>query len=307
MGAFSDTVTEYMDEYGLAYAESTVKARRREMMQICRQVESLLSEGRISTEDPADLTLQDIKVIAASVRSWDISVNTRTHVLGRLNMICKFSGNMVVEHAKVRYPTLFPAKQETRLGVLRAADYERILEFASGPDHDFRQLRSCVSVVLPLATGIRPQETRMVRDEDVDLESLMLHVEHVKGEGSYGMPRNVPIDPRAAPILGRYLDAFRASGRNGYIFQNSRGEPVKGNTQREWRRYVVESTGIDLDHRILRRTWGQMMEDNGVGEEYVSVLMGHASTATTARYYARTSERKAIEEVRKTWITEETR
>ena len=271
MPSFADAVEEFMGEYELAYAESTVKARRRELMQLCREVESLHARGSISTDDPAAMTLQDVKVIAASVKGWEVSVNTRTHVLGRLNMLCKFCGNMVVEHAKVRYPTLFPAKQETRLGVLEVSDYERILEFASLPVHDYRQLRSCVSVIIPLATGIRPQETRMVRDQDIDLETLTLHVEHVKGEGSYGMPRNVPVDPRAAPIIRRFLDEFHSRGKRGYIFQNSRGRPVEGNTQRMWRRYVVEGTGVELDHRILRRTWGQMMEDRGmIHQEQVS-------------------------------------
>ena len=53
-------------------------------------------------------------------------------------MLCKFCGNMVVDHAKVRYPTLFPSKQEACLGVLEVSDYESILEFASMPVHDFQ-------------------------------------------------------------------------------------------------------------------------------------------------------------------------
>ena len=65
-------------------------------------------------------------------------MNTRTHILWRLNMLCKFCGNMVVDHAKVRYPTLFPSKQEACLGVLEVSDYESILEFASMPVHDFQ-------------------------------------------------------------------------------------------------------------------------------------------------------------------------
>ena len=53
---------------------------------------------------------------------------------------------------------------------------------------------------------------------------------------------------------------------------------------------MVEGTGMELDHRILRRTWEQM-------------LLGHASTATTNRYYARTRERSAIAAVRRVWET----
>ena len=69
-------------------------------MHLCRQVDTLHSCGSISVDDPADLMLQDVKVIAESLRGWEVSVNTRAHVPERLNMLCKFCGNMVVEHAK---------------------------------------------------------------------------------------------------------------------------------------------------------------------------------------------------------------
>ena len=72
------------------------------------------------------------------------------------------------------------------------------------------------------------------------------------------------------------MEAFHGRGLRGCIFQGPHGdvEPVAGNTQRKWR---------------------------GVPEECVSVLLGHASTATTARYYARTRERSAIAAVRESW------
>ena len=74
------------------------------------------------------------------------------------------------------------------------------------------------------------------------------------------------------------MEAFHGRGLRGCIFQGPHGdgEPVAGNTQRKWR---------------------------GVPEECVSVLLGHASTATTARYYARTRERSAIAAGRESWET----
>ena len=59
-------------------------------------------------------------------------------------------------------------------------------------------------------------------------------LEHVKGEGPYGMLRNVPVDPRAALIIRRFMGEFNSRGRTGYMFQNSCGRPVEGNTQRMW-------------------------------------------------------------------------
>ena len=300
IGAFSDSVAEYLDEYSLAYAESTIKDRRRELMRLCSTVESLRSVGSISTEDPSAMTLADVQVIAAHLKRTDLSSNTRGHLLGRLNMLCKFEGNMAVEFAKVRYPTLFPPKKETRLGVLEPKEVATIIRFSEG-EHDYRGLRSCVSVLISLAAGLRPQEVRYVMDIDFSEDLSELRVGHPKGGDSYGLVRVVPIHPSAVPVIRRYLDLFHSSGRSGFLFQGPRGSPVEGNTQRKWREYVEEGTGLDLDHRILRRTWGQSLLDRGVPEECVSVLLGHASTETTARYYARTRERAAIAEVRRSW------
>ena len=292
----------YFEEYEAVYAESTLKDRRRELMRICASIEGMAAAGRISTDDPAMLSLADVKIIAASWKQSSMGSNTRGHMLGRLNMLCKFMGNGAVEGAKVRYPTLFPPKKEVRLGILEPQDVARIFRFAE-QEHDYGGLRACVSVIIPLATGLRPQETRYVRDSDFSEDLAELRVSHPKGGDSWGLERIVPMHPDAVPIIRRYIEAFHGRGLRGCIFQGPHGdgEPVAGNTQRKWRGYVEEGTGLDLDHRILRRTWGQLLLDRGVPEECVSVLLGHASTATTARYYARTRERSAIAAVRESW------
>ena len=165
----------------------------------------------------------------------------------------------------------------------------------------FRELRAAVSVILPLASGIRPQETRFVRDRDLSDDLAELTVSHPKGMGTYGDIRTVPVHPRAVPVLERYMEEFHGRGLRGYLFQGPGGEPVAGNTQRMWRCSVSEATGVAFDHRVLRRTWGQGLLDAGVSEQEVSVLLGHASTVTTAKYYARTRQDGARDAARRAW------
>lgn len=272
-------------------------------MRICNTVEALAASGSITTDDPAVMTIADVQKIAAHLKRMDMSSNTRGHLLGRLNMICKFEGNSAVEYAKVRYPTLFPPKKEVRLRTLEGPDVDRVIRYANGAT-DYWDLRACVSVLLPLGTGLRPQETRMVRDADFSDDLTELTVSAPKGGDSYGLVRVVPVHPAIIPLVRRYMGEFHASGRSGYLFQGPYGEPVASNTMRMWRRRIVRGTGVEMDHRILRRTWGQMLLDEGVPEECVSVLLGHASTETTARYYARTRERAAIRAVRDVWENE---
>ena len=302
--SFREAVSDFLVAYTGVYATSTLEVRRRELMRLAAIVEDLDSEGLLSTQDPALMSIDDIKAIAVALREHGTSSNTRTHALGRLRLLCRFFGNPAVDNARARYPMLFPPKRETKLNVLASDEVRKVLELAE-MEHAWRELRAYASVVIALCTGARPQEVRMLRDSDFDLEAGTLHIVHVKGEGEYGEPRTVPIMPKGVPVIARYIDELHARGLNGWLFQNSKGVPVSGQTQRVWRRIVVDSTGVELDHRILRRTYGQMLEDLGVSEEHVSVLLGHASTATTARYYARVREGAAIAAAREAWEKKE--
>ena len=299
-GVFTDAVERYMAEYDQVYSESTVKDRRRELMRLCRIVGDLLEEGRVSTADPGSMTAQDVKEVAVALKASGVAVNTRVHALGRLNLLCKFCGNICVEHAKVRYPALFPSKRETRLGVLSRSDVNRIFSCAEAAD-GFTELRMHLSVTISLGAGLRPQEVRFVREDDFSEDLSELTVTHPKGADTFGEVRTVPVHPRTSAVAGRYLGLFRSRGMSGYLFQGPHGDPVASNTQRLWRSKVVEETGVDFDHRALRRTWGQGLLDAGLSEEEVSVLLGHASTATTAKYYARTREGTARDLAHKVW------
>ena len=291
---------EYIGEYAHVYAESTVKDRRREFARIGATVQGLHERGMLSTDDPALMTVADIAAVAAEIRDGGCSLNTRVHMMGRLGMLCRFCGNMAADQAKARYPALFPSKRETRLGILTGEEVESLYRHAECA-RGFRELRAAVSVVLPLASGIRPQETRFVRDRDLSDDLAELTVSHPKGMGTYGEVRTVPVHPRAVPVLERYLEEFHGRGLRGYLFQGPGGEPVAGNTQRMWRCSVSEASGVVFDHRVLRRTWGQGLLDAGVSEQEVSVLLGHASTVTTAKYYARTRQDGARDAARRAW------
>ena len=60
---------------------------------------------------------------------------------------------------------------------------------------------------------------------------------------------------------------------------------------------VEEETGIALDFRACRRTFGQTCLDSGVDLDSVSILLGHTTTKTTETYYCRKREDVALREV----------
>lgn len=64
---------------------------------------------------------------------------------------------------------------------------------------------------------------------------------------------------------------------------------------------VSKETGIDVDLRKCRRTYGQRLVDAEVPISVVSVVMGHLSTGTTEQHYARVKHAVAVKEVAKTF------
>lgn len=67
-------------------------------------------------------------------------------------------------------------------------------------------------------------------------------------------------------------------------------------------RNVGKDAGIkNLDLHKCRRTFGQMLSDEGMTIGQVSVLMGHHSPATTEQFYCRLKQEKATKAVRNNW------
>jgi integrase/recombinase XerD len=69
---------------------------------------------------------------------------------------------------------------------------------------------------------------------------------------------------------------------------------------------VEQDLQIRFELRECRRTFGQRYIDQNLELTSVSVLMGHASTRTTEKYYGRQKNIMAMEKARATWKPEQT-
>lgn len=86
------------------------------------------------------------------------------------------------------------------------------------------------------------------------------------------------------------------------FFSHKRFEILTDKSIRQIRGNVEKACGMRFDGRMCRRTYGQYLKDKGVSIENVSVNMGHSSTKTTERYYARQRSERAIRETRNSFI-----
>jgi len=70
---------------------------------------------------------------------------------------------------------------------------------------------------------------------------------------------------------------------------------------RRYKNAVQEAVSHKFDFREGRRTFGQLLIDEGASVEDVAVIMGHRTSRTTENYYARRTQRSAITNVFKIW------
>ena len=74
-----------------------------------------------------------------------------------------------------------------------------------------------------------------------------------------------------------------------------------GNSLRRMKEIVEQDLQIRFELRECRRTFGQRYIDQNLELPSVSILMGHASTRTTEKYYGRQKNTMAMDKARRTW------
>jgi len=156
-------------------------------------------------------------------------------------------------------------------------------------------LRDAAFLALLLATGARPGHASLLKVGDIDLRNKIVYLPAFKQTPLY----DIPIQPDVIPLLKRWREskAREASPRykgSEYFFHGSRGARLRRN---DWveivRRHNLRAgwksnTRVQFSLNCLRPTYGSWALNKGratIGE--VQVLLGHASSETTSKWYAR--------------------
>ncbi len=175
---------------------------------------------------------------------------------------------------------------------------------------DFHRVRAYALVMMAITTDTRNKEIRLANVEDVDTTMWTFDIIHVKGEGTYGLPRTVPLHPDVREILSLYLILRKKwlvdNNLNSHALFPSKDSAdgyLSGNAIRSIKATVEDDLDVKFDLRMCRRTFGQRYLDSDVDIESVSVLMGHASTKTTEGFYSRKRLNKAIDNARNSWLS----
>jgi integrase len=296
----------YINASGNRYGESTKPTMKRRYRQADNEFRVLAAIKLVGHISPYQVTAVDIHNYLTYKRNCGVSESEIEHMVAALRPMLEFCGNNAVAEAFARYPYLKPCKENERLPSMSNELVNKIIECAMAEEDDFVKLRSFAIPLWAISTGMRAKELKLCNVDDIDVSKpvWVATVLHPKGEKKYGKTRRVIIDPQMYPFLMRY---FRARAQyvkdhgltTGALFPGKESPTghLAANTLREFKCYAEDKVGENFDLRICRRTYGQRMINYGVSIEWVSKLMGHASTLTTERYYGSLSNSMAVQGV----------
>ena len=306
---FGEYAEKYMESVRGVYAEETWKNRARRYRRMGQKMIELKNEGKISTTSPKTMTPEDVRVYILYCKER-VSTADLAHEVNALRRLLNFVDNHAVEICLNHNPGLKPSFRGTRRkGVMQDEVYDMILERSKTVDPlDFARIRAYTLVLMCINTGTRNKEIRFAEVHDLDTNSWMFDIVHVKGEATYGQPREVPIRPEIRQLILTYLLARQRwvvdnSVKSQALFpsKDSADGFLSGNAIRKIKEVVERDLGIEFDLRECRRTFGQRYLDSDLDIESVSVLMGHSSTKTTESFYSRKRMTKAVESAKRTW------
>lgn len=160
---------------------------------------------------------------------------------------------------------------------LTAIEKERVLA-SDMSDRD----RAIVSLFL--YAGLRCNELRMLDIDDIDFDSMMIHVRH----GKRDKERFVPLHTKAAKALDQHLTGHPLAPDlvNGPVFTSRLGQRISLRRLRSLIKGAGKNAGLvkDLHPHSLRHTFAVSLMDVGVNLETIRELLGHADIRTTSIY-----------------------
>ncbi len=297
---FSQCAESVIREYTGIWNGATYDVNVRALRRVSSTVTYLHSHGKISHLDPHDIDIHDVKAFVIHLKNdrklSPASIDKELSFFQKVLLSCE---NDSVRFAREKWPYLVPKASKGRGSVLLQDQIDSIIDEVSSMEVQDRS--EAMPSIVALATGARTNEFRNMKVDDIDLSSRIAVIMVPKGMVSYGQKRKVPIRPEFFSLISDW-NSFIGSG---YLCPNMMtGGMLSINALEEDRRHLCDRVGFYFDYRMCRSTYGQMMRDEGIPIDVVSVLLGHSSSRTTENYYARVRNVSALEMVLSSWYDE---
>lgn len=212
-------------------------------------------------------------------------IRTQKYYFEFFRMFLEFHGNNVVKEMRITWPKY----RRKNVRWLNTEEQNKIVSVAN--------LEERILIALELGMGLRRKEVRLLTTKDINLRTMMAHVQ---GKGKMGGKwRTVPIHESFPPIYEEYLLYRDGLIREAMLFNHGiieipenlilyrRGKRLdyKKNRALDNIHYrVIAKSGVEYSHHALRRSFGRNMWKLGVPIETIADIMGHESTQQTKDY-----------------------
>lgn len=148
-----------------------------------------------------------------------------------------------------------------------------------------KNTRECALFELMMSTGMRVGEIAALRIEDIDFAKKTVHIPEGKTDSA---ERDVYLTIKAKNALIRYL----GERNSGYVFRPARhiipyDQQISNGTIEKWVKDIGQRAKchcITTVH-VFRKTFASEEYRRTGNVKYVSILLGHSSTAVTEKFY----------------------
>lgn len=138
---------------------------------------------------------------------------------------------------------------------------------------------------LMLSTGLRVGEITVLKIEDIDFQARRLHVNEGKSDNA---ERDVYLSIRARNAIRKYIK----KRNSGYVFRPMRSilsaeTPIGKGTIEKIAKEIGKRAGVHCvtTVHVYRKTFASEKYRQTKDVKLVSILLGHANTAVTEKYY----------------------
>jgi site-specific recombinase XerD len=144
-----------------------------------------------------------------------------------------------------------------------------------------KSLKERALIEFLLSTGARVSEVAEMKVQDVNIETLSVHILHGKGDKE----RITYTTAVGMKHLLAYIHSRKETGAT--LFYSKNHEPIRTNGIRFILNNVAKRAGVSNVHpHRFRRTFATNLSKRGMAVQEIQKLMGHANINTTLVYIA---------------------
>ena len=220
---------------------------------------------QVSTKELRDFLLKYLKE--------EKGLNERS--INYYNNVIRFIYDVVIDYPiNKRQIPLFKSKRRLPK-ILR--EEELNIFFDACENYEYKTI-----FMLIYGTGLRISEATNLRIEDVDSKNMRLFVRNGKGERE----RYTVLPDKSLEMLRKYYEMYKPNHKDGYLFLNEFGNPLKVGRLREYFRKYRRKAGISEDFIVhsLRHSFATKLVEEGVPLVQVKELLGHSCIRSTMTY-----------------------